>query len=825
LTFGTAVAASAIVVAVFMAGLGLGGIFFGSKADKIQNQLKIFGLLEIGIGIFSFLLLIIFSKLPFIYKSIYKTLTLGQNISIFLIFVFAFILMLIPTFLMGGTFPVMSKVYIRSNKEIGKGVGNLYAINTLGGILGVFFTGFFFMRNWGVNLTQAMAIIINLLLGIVSFALLLTKSRPDKIVRDAQEKEHPDYILKFILVVAGLMGFVGMAYELFWIRAMSVFLANSTYTFTNVLIVFLTGITLGSLIFTKFLDNNKSSLLLLALCQMAMGIYVIISVLFLNKLPDLLYTFRGVLEIPVFRMALPGLVLSSVIMLVPTIFMGISFPLICKIYNRNIGSLGKGIGKIYFLNTIGCIIGPLVAGFILIPLVGVVKGFIITAFVNLFLGLSLTMIEPVLRQNPRLILIDSIFVIFGIIIALNGMKGSMLLPPSIYRTPTRSDRILYYKEAREGTVIVSEDRFTNIKACYINNSAVCGTTYDALKVVEMLGYLPFLVCPNAQNGLIIGFGTGITTSMIARHNIKTIDCVEICPGVRDAARYFANFNRYVFHNPKVNFIDGDGRNYLLLTDKKYDIISCDPTHPTLGCGNLYTKEYFELCKDHLNKGGVICQYLPLHKLSLDEFKSVIKTFTMVFPHATVWLAHSHGILLSTERALNIDFKILNETLTKIKDDILNDPYLIVVSPILDEAAVNRFSIDAIINTDNHPILEFFRPSSLKRENWEVNICKLMDYKIDPKNIFYNIADEEKLGRYIKGQKHFVSALVYKNSGDIKNVIEEYKNGLAVNPENTEIRIFLENELRGYRPFLPPGFQAFWHIFVFILICLLTNEKF
>ena len=123
--------------------------------------------------------------------------------------------------------------------------------------------------------------------------------------------------------------------------------------------------------------------------------------------------------------------------------------------------------------------------------------------------------------------------------------------------------------------------------------------------------------------MIIGFGIGVTTSAVAQHPLENIDCVEICPGVKEAAPLFEKFNQKVWQNPKVNFIAGDGRNYLLLTKKKYDIISCDPVHPGLGSGSLYSKEYFELCKNLVKPGGVISQYLPLHKLTLDDLKNAL----------------------------------------------------------------------------------------------------------------------------------------------------------------------------------------------------------
>ena len=777
-----------------MAGIGIGSIYFGRKVDRISNRLKLFSGLEFGIGIASLIILIISQYLPVMYKYIYQGVN-AEKISMLLVIVISAIVISIPTFLMGGTLPVLSKIFIKRKEEIGRGIGALYALNTAGSVIGALLTGFFFIAYFGQTITQIIAITINLILGLV--ALLLSSG---KVIAYEEKKNtitgiYPRNILKIALLVAGLTGFCGLSYEILWVRSLHIFLANSTYSFTSVLIIFLSGISLGSLFFIKYLNSKRRLLLLLSICQTIIGIYVILTVLYLNELPSLLFAIRSILEKPVFRIALPGLFLSFMIMFLPTFFMGISFPLVCKIYTQSMHKLGQSVGKVFFVNTVGSIIGSLIAGFVLIPLLGVSKGIIFIAFINLFLGILLLITEPHLKTKTRFITVNCCIVIITLFIAQLGIKNQMILPPSIFRTPTRSDKVLYYKETSAGTVIVTEDRFTGIRACYINNSAVCGTTYDALKVVKMLGHLPFIINPTAQNALIVGFGVGITASAVAEHDVKSLDCIEISPGVKDAEKFFNKFNKNIINNPKINFIGGDGRNFILLTDKKYDIISCDPTHPTLGSNNLYTKEYFELCKKILNKNGVICQYLPLHKLSPSEFKILVKTFYSVFPHTTIWLAHSHGILLASDKKIHIDFRSLSNSLQSIQDDILDDPYLLATSLILDEEAVKKFTAGAKINTDDHPYLEFFTPNSIKRENWHMNLSRLMKYRIDPQKFIVNIDDSRKMERYLEAQKYFLSGLIYKNRGDINNVIRSYKLASEINPENEEIQLFLENELR------------------------------
>jgi spermidine synthase len=789
LVFGSTTTANTLVITAFMLGMGIGSIFFGLYADRTKESGRLFSFLQFGIGIFSFLLMVFLPRLPYLYKGIVIGFNLNQTGSILLIFLVAFVFLLIPTFLMGGTFPVISRVYIMKDKEIKKGIGLLYGLNTLGGIAGALLAGFFLIRNLGLALTQVIAISLNIGIGIIFFLFSLhcqVKSEISEIeIQDFKSENAKGRGLtiptKYLLIIAGLTGFASLACEVLWIRAFSIFLTNSSYTFTIILIVFLTGIFTGSLVFTR-VSEKKDFHKIFAIVQILTGLYIVIGCIFLNRLSGLLFAIRQILEIPIFRIFLPGLVLSFVVLFIPTIFMGISFLLLCSLCSQGIKVLGNKIGRVYFMNTIGSALGSLIAGFFLIHFLGVIRGLLIVAFINLFTGILFTMFQKKKVAN---------LVLFGItmVISIFAIQRRMILPPSIYHTAGRQDRVLYYRETRDGTVIVSEDRNTGTMSCYVNNSAVIGTTYDALKVVKMLGNLPFVFNPKAEDVLVIGYGVGITTSAIARYAPKKIDCVEICPGLREASKYFTNFNNYIFNNPVVNFVPNDGRNFLLLSDKKYDIISCDPTHPILGSGSLYTKEYFLLCKEHLTENGVVCQYLPFHKLSPEEFRTLIRTFAEVFPYTSIWLGYSHGILVGTFKPQIAGF----ESLKNIKDEMLNDPYLILVSYLLDDRATNNFAGQGKINTDNQPILEFYTSVSLKKKNWELNLISLLSQRVEIGQVIRGIEDVEKMQRYIEGQKYFISGLVFQNQGNQRLMIQEFEKALEVNSENQEIRRFLGHQ--------------------------------
>lgn len=791
LIFGSTVIATTIVIAIFMAGLGFGSLYFGRQADKSSRPLRLFSSLQLGTGAFAFGAFLVFQGLPHLQRTMYHAIS-GKLLSPLFVVLITTLSMIIPTLFMGATLPILCKVFVDDQNKIGQGIGLIYALNTAGSVIGALITGFYLIANFGHAISIIFAVLINITLGLGS--LRKVKSKPSMMVVEKDPEDRPVYTS--LIVIAGLIGFCGLAYEILWTRSLHVFTANSTYSFTSILVIFLSGIVIGSMLFAKYFSTKKQSIIILALCQIITGFYALLIARSLNDLPKLLFLIKDVLQVPVLRLILPGMMLSFLIAFIPTVCMGISFPLLCKLIADQLQSLGQNIGRVSIFNTTGSIVGSLTAGFFLIPILGVVRSIVLIAFINLFIGLFL-LYKLKTKKKIYLIMTQICVIIVGFALGWNTHHYYMVLPPSMFRTKMRADKILYYKETSQGTVIVNEDRLTGIRACYINNSAVCGTTYDALKVVKLLGHLPFFVNPDAKSILIIGFGIGITSSAVAMHNAVNIDCVEICPGVKKAAEFFDHFNKNVINDPRVRFISEDGRYYTLLTQKKYDIISCDPTHPTLGCNNLYTREYFENCKRLLNPGGVICQYLPLHKLSLSEFKILIKTFTEVFPHTTIWLAYSHGILMGHDNNIELDFGQISIEVSELADDILHDPHLFATSLILDENAVHDFVQNARINTDNRPYLEFFTPTSIHRENWHINLIALMDKRSDLTNVFSNIDDPVKIDRYLKGQNLFLSSLVYKNKGDIIKSINALKQANKINPENTEIQSILNNELEKF----------------------------
>ena len=444
------------------------------------------------------------------------------------------------------------------------------------------------------------------------------------------------------------------------------------------------------------------------------------------------------------------------------------------------------MGRVLLANTAGSVIGPLLAAFVLIPLWGAVLsvGFVILIVLSAVFFLSkpnLNIKSVALYKWPAGI---AAIIILMVIIARPEIPT---LPPSFNKFKRE---IIAYKETLEGTYVVGKELSgkATILSTYVNNSSVIGNTYDAIKVVKMVGHLPFFTGLKCEKALVVGFGIGVTTSAIAAHpEVKHIDCIELVAGLKDAAKYYSHINYGIEKDPRLSISSGDGRHFLQSTRNKYDLISSDPTHPILGSGSLYTKEYFQLCRERLNPGGMVSQYLPLHKLTLDNFLGIIKTFYAVFPNATVWIGHYHAVLLGTNGSGNIDFENWSRNIETIGKDtyFYNNPYHLAACLVLDSVQVNKFPEDIRINTDNDPYTEFFKLSSFNEENLLENLKWINMNRGGVDRVFSNVPDIAQLKRFEQGNYLLTEVVYHYLQGDANRYIEILQQAIIANPEDEE----------------------------------------
>ncbi len=721
LVFGATAFATSAILSSFFAGLALGSFYFGKAADRNRNPLALYAVLEAGIGIFAFLMPVLLAGLTAVYVAVARHVDLGFYPLSLLRLVLSFLVLLLPATLMGATLPVIAKFFVRGKDRLGLNVGQLYAVNTFGAVLGAFAAGFFLILFLGVRETGYLAGVVNLGLAGVVFALSQGVDKgpapagPEAAGTDAAGQALSPSLARLSLWAVGLSGLAALALEVLWTRSLVYFLDNSTHAFTTMLTAFLLGIALGSAVVARFADRRIRLLSVLGVVEVLIGFSALLAIPILARSTPVLTGMEGQALDSMFLWKWIGLrfVRSLTVMLVPTVLMGMTVPLVAKIYTRQLTRLGASLGRVYSANTIGGVIGSLLAGFLLIPVLGVRNGIVVIAALSAVIGGVLLLTESALRGRnvAKAVIGTGVVLTFAATSWLSA--GSLVL--ASYRERADGAEVLSYQEGIGSTVKVFRDKHGE-KVLSIDGFPVAGTTRGMLDAQESLGNLPLLLSntPSPRVNLI-GFGAGGASWEVLQYGVAAVDCVELVPAVIDAAKWFPDVNHGVLNQPKYNLIMGDGRNYALVTDKKYDVISIDATSPKMaGNGSLYTLEFYQLVKERLSEDGLAVQWLPFHLLSDAEVKMTARTFMEVFPHTTLWLSplRYHGLLVGTRKTLQIDVQALRRKLQRpgVRQELARvgvvEPLDFLAEFVMGEDGLRQYVAGARLNTDDHPHLEF-----------------------------------------------------------------------------------------------------------------------
>ncbi len=744
LIFGASVFAVTSVLACFMLGMALGSWLLGRRADTFENSEQLLIWLNIIIGLYGLLSPLIFMGISRLNVLIFSNLDTGIYFKNSFRFLLSFLVLIVPTFAMGGTFPLMIKLITRRIEAVGKDTSYVYWVNTLGGALGAFVSGFLLIRILGLSTTTVLASLANLSVAGLVFLYLRTadskekkparQGKPaEKRTRDRAQDETPVYpakIRSLILIVFALSGFTSLAYEVFFTRVLTLFFRDSVYDFAIVLTTFLVGLGLGSLICGRVIERSRRPLLILAGVEGLVGFFSILSLGLINQLPYVagylqsmptLYNQYGAGYWTAVTVIKFGYAFGA--LLLPTSLLGMTFPLVSKIWVSDIDRLGKDIGLINGVNTLGSMLGALLAGFLFISLFGTQNSIILTALLNIILGILLVGASDVSRKYA---LLAAAVVMAAIALYLvppwdKLRMSTLILEPN--QPLEQSLSLLYYNEDAYGIISVAEVIPLQIKVLTTNRLYSQNTSVmTGLEDHRRLGYIPLLLHPKPRKVLVIGLGAGITLRGVSEvPGLKSIDCVEISEGVKQAAQYFSVENNHILENPKINFVIEDGRNFISTSGQSYDVIIADIFFPmSSGSSALFSREHFEASKAHLSPGGLMVQWLPAHQLSMAEIKIITRTFQSVFPHTSIWYGMIGDAtpvigLVGTEQKLEIDLSVLEATYKdpgfarNLKETNLDDPFIFLSNFILEEDSVRTLTESQPINTDDHPIIEFTNP--------------------------------------------------------------------------------------------------------------------
>ncbi len=721
---GSTVLAVSTVLTAFMAGLALGSFCFGRLVDRRTDALRIYAYLEIGIGLFGLAMPALLQGLSPVCIGLTRLLGDFEPALSLARFGVCLALLAIPTTLMGGTLPVLSKFLVERREALGNDVGTLYALNTLGAVAGCFAAGFVLIGTVGVVETVYIAAVINLL--VAAGTLLL-----DGAIRSGREAQpaapkperrpRASGMALLILCAFGVSGFVSLGYEVIWARLLVFFVGNSTYAFSAMLTTFLLGLALGSFVAGKLADRHGDPVGAFAVMEILIGLSALTGMLVL----------RGTLEAEglwVMREQASSGWLGDVgrmfeasfaVMFVPTLLMGATFPLAGKAYVRSVREVGRDIGAVYSVNTLGAILGAFVAGFFLLSWLGVQGAIICLAAINALVGLFLLLVHRASANGLRFIAAPALAA--AVLVAAVWLPSRLALRSDFEDS---RDTVLFYREDRAGTVKVFRKPDGHLLISVDGNTI--GDTRDDLDAKQrLLAHLPLLLVPEPESILVIGLGSGITAgAMTAYEEVERIDAVEIVPGVVEGALYFGKHNRRALKQPQVEVVVADGINYLMTSEGRYDVISSDAKLNPGYTGNavFLSSDYYRLCLEQLTDEGMMVQWIPLH-LPQDSYRMVLRTFAEVFPYGSVWfLPGRHTFLIGTRKQLEIDMDRLLDRLRRpgVGGDLarfgLGHPWALLSGYRGGLADIRRFAGSGPVSSWNHPYIEFRTPRGLGRES-------------------------------------------------------------------------------------------------------------
>ncbi|HUU27704.1 MAG TPA: fused MFS/spermidine synthase [archaeon] len=729
LVLGNSLYSANIVFSAFMCGLALGALFFGRYIKGKRDIIPVYIFLELGIAVTA---VTVGKAIPHLSALVPYFFRLFSSSSLFLNLFrlsVSFLILLLPTVLIGGTLPVLTHFLTHRLEVAGRRIGALYGWNTVGAVLGCAVTGFWLIRVAGMAASLYAAAAINLFVALAALVLRVYSRRiPPAASKKAQRASDRSSsfpanfkMRRLLLAAAGITGAASLAYEIVWARFLSYIMYNDIYAYYLMLSTMLLGIGLGSLLYSRWLDRLKNKLLWLAALEISLGLLVGICYLFCAMhyrwegsslwIKSIQNFFADLSLDPFYAYITIKLFYALTVMFLPTMIMGIVFPMICRLYFADEKTVGSDTGSVYAVNTAGAIIGVLVCGFLLVPRLGVQPSLFIMAALNLALGSTILFYEgqwsqrKFTRELPFYITAALAFCLICFL-PVNQVRKFAL-------KNKKHTQLIFYKEGLSGTVAVVKDKINDTKTLYINAIAEVHNSFAGMLTFKMLGHLPLLLhSGDPQKVLMVTFGGGIASGAVASHPVEELDVVELEPAVLEASAAYAAENRGVLSDPRIRIHIGDGRNHLSTTDKLYDAIISDATNPgSSDSWVLYTLEFYNLCRARLSPGGIMAQWLPWHTGTQESYCTIVKTFQTVFPHTTVWFLKDYSLLIGLPESLTISYPDLLKKISvePVRSDLapycLDRPLELLDCFLIGESSAREMVKDARISTDNLPFYQ------------------------------------------------------------------------------------------------------------------------
>jgi len=813
LVFGVSTLSVSTVLAAFMGGLALGGLAFGRWADRTRNPLRLYAGVEAAIGLTALLVPPGFALLTAFYTFLYARLQPGPGLEALIRFALSMIVLTGPAALIGGTLPIMGRLVARRADGLPGAFSLLYAVNTLGAVLGAALTGFLFLHYIGMQATLFIAVAVN---GVVALGALLLGRKPTASRRaggvspliphpfgDGTKNQGADAPRSpaapaarrsaewLALACAALTGAASMGFEVAWTRILGILTSNSAYGFALILTVLLLGLGLGGFLQACWMRRAGDPWRRLALCQGLLAGLTLAGLSFFKTTPQWLeHCYDGSSVASVF---LGEATLTAAAVFLPAVCMGLSLPLLVAAAASEREWFGAAVGRLYAVNTLGCVVGPFLAGFVLIPRLGIQATMGLVVAASALVGL----VAWLRARRPGLVWRAGI----GAAAGATALIAWMVLPAGGFTKSAviAPEKLLYYAEGDNGTVTVVEEP-NRTRRIMVDGQPVAGTSPTSVIDQKMLAHLPLLLHPAPRRALTVGFGSGGTSYSMGLHGVD-VDCVEIEAKVPAAAASFESENHGVLRRPRYRLVLDDARGWLRVAPARYDAVVTDCTNLQYRSnGDLYTVEYFRLMKDRLSPDGVAAAWVPADGIRDADLKTLIRSFHEVFPHTSVWymnsLATDFLIVVGTPAAPAIDMDAWARRMRRpgVAADLaeagLDDPCRLAYTLLTAEEQLDKYLGAGPLNTDDRPVLSYSTYGAGFQNTIAENLIHLMACRVDAARFVKHAASGDVMPRQYAASNELVLGHVTDQMGQHAEAAVHYLRGSRLLPNDADLRELL-----------------------------------
>jgi spermidine synthase len=748
LVIGSSAISLGVLLGTFMGGMCLGSYVLPRYIDRRAHPLRVYAALEVGIAIFALLLLF---GMPLV-NGIYVGLGISGP---FFRAVVASVCLLPPTLLMGATLPAIAR-YVKTSPQGISWMGFFYGGNIVGAVMGSLLAGFFLLRVYDMAIATYVGVVLNLAVAAVGFLLasVATYEPPDGVV-EGPALRAPGATAVYITIA--LSGMTALSSEVLWTRLLSLLFGATTYTFSLILAMFLFGLGIGSSVGSAIAGSTTRPRAALGWCQMLLcAAMAWAAFMLMRSLP--FWPINPAITSNIWFNFQLDIVRSLWVVLPGAILWGMSFPLALASVAVPGQDPGRLLGGVYAANTVGAIVGAVGASLFITKDIGTQHG--IAALILISALSALVMLTPVaagdavtrrIRWGTAILLILATGTAGYLARKVPNVPGDLVAYGRYAATWVGLSNVIYVGEGLNAFVAVSETS-TGVRNYHNAGKVQASSEPQDMRLQRMLGHFTHLIPKTPSNALVIGCGAGVTAGAVSiGPDVQQMTIAEIEPLVpATVSKYFGDHNYNVVDNPKVKVHIDDARHFLLTTDQKFDAITSDPLDPWVkGAATLYTVEFFELVKRHLNPGGVVTLFVQLYESNEAAVKSEIGTFMQVFPNSVVWGNTNNGqgydlVLMGQLEPIKIDVDALQAK--------LSEPKYAQVAQSLREIGINSaidllanyagtpvdlapWLADAMINRDRNLRLQYLAGMGLNRYESGPIYAKMLAHTQYPESMF------------------------------------------------------------------------------------------